>query len=53
MNSIEIFHSLQKIIQEHRKTFDENNPRDVIDKYFIEIEKNKSDPNTIFTKDCE
>ena len=33
-----------KIVDEHRKTINSDNPRDYIDKYLLEAEKNKGKP---------
>lgn len=37
-------------IEEHRATLDPDNPRDFIDIYLCEMEKQKNDPNTTFTE---
>ena len=41
--------AMQNIVDEHRKTFDPNDPRDFIDFFFIEQEKQKDNPDTTFT----
>ncbi|KAB7505058.1 Steroid 21-hydroxylase [Armadillidium nasatum] len=35
---------LKKLIKEHRESLDENNPRDYVDKYLIECESQKDNP---------
>ncbi|RXG55496.1 cytochrome P450 2C28, partial [Armadillidium vulgare] len=37
---------IQEIIDDHIKTLDENDPRDYIDDYLIEMEKQKDDPSS-------
>ena len=48
MNSI-----FQSVIDEHLKSLDRDNPRDLVDFYLLAIEENKNDPNTTFKDDCE
>jgi hypothetical protein len=40
---------LQRTIAKHEHTLDENNPRDFIDTYLIEMKKHNTDGNSIFT----
>jgi len=42
---------LMKVVEEHKKTFDGSDIKDVIDAYLSEIEKNKDKPDTTFTDD--
>ncbi|XP_069696214.1 methyl farnesoate epoxidase-like [Periplaneta americana] len=39
----------REIINEHEKTIDENNPRDLIDVYLREMKQQSSNPDTTFT----
>ncbi|XP_047501602.1 cytochrome P450 2L1-like [Penaeus chinensis] len=39
---------MQKVIDEHRATLDPSSPRDVIDSYLLEMERQKESPNVIF-----
>lgn len=43
-----MFHLVKKVIDEHRATLDPSCPRDVIDSYLLEMEKQKDSPNVIF-----
>ncbi|XP_042855772.1 cytochrome P450 2L1-like [Penaeus japonicus] len=41
---------MQEVIDEHRATLDPSSPRDVIDSYLLEMEKQKDDPHIIFNE---
>ena len=45
-----IFSTFQRLIAEHEKTFDENNPRDLVDEYLIELSKTGSDPHSLINR---
>jgi hypothetical protein len=40
---------LQRTVREHEEDLDENNPRDFIDTYLIEMRKQSSNAESIFT----
>ena len=40
---------LLPIIEDHKKKMDGYEFRDFVEAYLLEIEKNKNDPNTIYT----
>ncbi|XP_032901872.1 cytochrome P450 2D26-like isoform X1 [Amblyraja radiata] len=43
-----LIHFLQEIVTEHKKTWDANESRDIIDAFLAEHEKNKNNPKTSF-----
>ena len=45
-----MFSLFQRIVNEHEKSFDENNPRDLVDEYLIELKKSNSDPDSLFNR---
>nr|XP_008542926.1 PREDICTED: cytochrome P450 2B4-like [Equus przewalskii] len=47
-NLMEINTFIGRSVEEHRKTLDPSNPRDLIDTYLLRMDKEKSDPNTEF-----
>ncbi|XP_046662956.1 farnesoate epoxidase-like [Homalodisca vitripennis] len=44
-----IYTFIEETIQEHKETLDPNNPRDIIDSYLIEIERNKNNNPSFFS----
>ena len=43
----------QNSISDHEKILDENNPRDLIDDYLIELKKNRDNPESLFSRNCK
>ena len=43
----------QDTVIEHMETLDPENPRDVIDQYLLEKEKEKNNPNSPYRDDCK
>ncbi|XP_056305376.1 cytochrome P450 2B1-like [Danio aesculapii] len=50
-NSVELFGFIGDEVEEHRKTLDPSSPRDFIDAYLLEIEKQKSNKDSTFHED--
>ncbi|XP_051515577.1 cytochrome P450 2J4-like isoform X2 [Myxocyprinus asiaticus] len=47
-NATELLGFIREEVKEHRETLDPDNPRDFIDAYLLEIEKNKSNEDSTF-----
>lgn len=48
-NACEIFKFIDEATQEHRQTLDAENPRDYIDAYLLEMDKQNSNPDSTFS----
>uniref|UniRef100_A0A1B6LKL5 Cytochrome P450 n=1 Tax=Graphocephala atropunctata TaxID=36148 RepID=A0A1B6LKL5_9HEMI len=47
----EIHDFIRETVKEHREVLDPNNPRDLIDNYLIEMDRNKGNPDSLFTEE--
>ena len=43
----------QEIVDEHVAELDPENPKDYIDQYLLQMEREKDNPDTTFRSDCE
>ncbi|XP_069483780.1 cytochrome P450 2B1-like [Ambystoma mexicanum] len=50
-NATQVFKFIDKAVQEHRQTLDAENPRDYIDAYLLEMEKQNSNPDSTFSSE--